>query len=137
MYQSMEPIKRKWTIVSLILIVPIGFLTKFYAGPLADWVNNSLGGVFYVIFWSLLFFLLIPKAGVFKISALVFVCTCCLEFLQLWHPTFLELIRSNFFGRTLLGTTFSRTDFIYYFIGFLISLLLLKYISGLEQVPDN
>ena len=130
----MKLTKRKWTIIFLLLIVPIGFLTKFYTGPLASWVNNSLGGLFYVIFWSLLFFLLIPKAGVFKISALVFVCTCCVEFLQLWHPAFLELIRSNFFGRTLLGTTFSRTDFIYYFLGFLISLLLLKYISGLELV---
>jgi hypothetical protein len=43
--------------------------------------------------------------------------TCLLEGLQLWHPPFLEWPRSYLIGQILLGTTFSWSDFPYYFIG--------------------
>jgi hypothetical protein len=42
---------RAWTDASLLVTVPVGVYTKFHQGPAADWVNNSLGGVFYEIFW--------------------------------------------------------------------------------------
>ena len=37
--------------------------------------------------------------------------------LQLWHPLFLEVIRSTFTGSTLIGTTFVWLDFTHYVIG--------------------
>jgi hypothetical protein len=46
----------------LLVTIPVGVYTKFYQGPAADWVNNSLGGVFYEIFWCLLVFLVVPNA---------------------------------------------------------------------------
>jgi hypothetical protein len=100
-----------------LAIVPLGFYTKFYSGPAADWVNDSLGGVFYEIFWCLVISLLFSKANPLAIALAVFVVTCTLEFLQLWHPPFLELIRRNFIGGTILGSSFSWSDFPYYFIG--------------------
>jgi hypothetical protein len=103
--------------VSLLFIVPIGFYSKFYRGPAASWVNDSLGGLFYEIFWCLVVFLLRPRWKPRWIAASVLGATCGLEFLQLWHPPFLELIRSHFLGRTIIGTTFDWTDFPYYFIG--------------------
>jgi hypothetical protein len=36
----------KATMVSLAVIVPVGFYSKFYRGPGAHWVNDSLDGVF-------------------------------------------------------------------------------------------
>ncbi|MGO9257281.1 MAG: DUF2809 domain-containing protein [Bryobacteraceae bacterium] len=103
--------------VSLIFIVPIGFYSKFYRGPAADWVNDSLGGFFYDIFWCLMVFLVRPHWKPRWIAAGVLGATCVLEFMQLWHPPFLELIRSHFLGRTIIGTTFDWMDFPYYFIG--------------------
>ena len=45
-------ISNRWpTIISIFGIVPIGFYSKFYRGSAAQWVNGSLGGVFYEIFW--------------------------------------------------------------------------------------
>jgi hypothetical protein len=35
----------------------------------------------------------------------------------LWHPPFLEVLRSNFIGRTILGSSFNWTDFPYYLVG--------------------
>ena len=116
---------RSSTIILLFIIIAFGFYTKFYSGPAASWVNNSLGGVFYEIFWCLLFFLFFQKAKPFKIAATVLAITCCLESLQLWHPGFLEVLRSNFIGRTILGTSFNWSDFIYYIIGSSIGYLLL------------
>lgn len=125
-------LKRKWTILAIIIIVPIGFLTKFYSGPVHTWVNNSLGGILYIIFWSLLLFFIIPDVKPIKITFYVFIGTCFLEFLQLWHPRILELIRSNFIGRTILGTSFSLLDLFHYVVGLVLSLILLKYLNRIE-----
>ena len=103
--------------VSLAVIVPVGFSSKFYRGPAAAWVNDSLGGFFYVLFWCLVVFLLMPRRRPASVAAAVLAATCTLEFLQLWHPPFLELLRSHFLGRTILGTTFDWMDFPYYFAG--------------------
>ncbi|OQX28389.1 MAG: hypothetical protein BWK80_00435 [Desulfobacteraceae bacterium IS3] len=109
--------KQIHTLISLAVIVPTGFYSKFYTGPAADWVNNSLGGVFYEIFWCLVIFLFSKRLKPLKIAVFVLVCTCGVEFLQLWHPGFLEFLRSFFIGRTILGTTFVWSDFPYYFLG--------------------
>lgn len=109
--------KQKWALILLLLITPLGFYTKFYSGPGASWVSDSLGGVFYEIFWCLLVYLFLVKSRAWVIAASVFIVTCFLEVLQLWHPEFLEIVRSYFIGRTVFRTSFNLYDFIYYFIG--------------------
>jgi hypothetical protein len=84
------------------------------------------------MFWSLVIFLVRPTLTPLKIGGLVLVLTCGLEFLQLWHPKFLESIRRYFIGRTLLGTTFAWMDFIHYFIGCLLSVGLLNHLNKIE-----
>ena len=121
--------KNGWILFSLIFIIPVGFYSKFYHGPAHKWVNDSLGGAFYEMFWCLLIFLFMKKTVPWKIVTAVFCTTCALEFLQLWHPPFLEHIRSNFIARTVIGTSFVPSDFFYYIIGSLMGwmwLLILK-----------
>lgn len=117
------------TLIFLLIIIPTGFATKFYSGPAASWVNDSLGGLFYEMFWCLLTFLFFQNAKPLVIPASVFFVTCGLEFNQLWHPEFLEVIRNNFIGRTILGTSFNWSDFIYYFIGSGVGYLLLIHLQ--------
>ena len=124
--------QQKWSLIILLIITPLGFYTKFYSGPAAQWVNNSLGGSLYEIFWCLLFFIIFPQVKPLIITASVFIVTCFLEVLQLWHPPFLELIRSSFIGRTILGTSFSWNDFIYYFIGSGVGYLILTRLNKLK-----
>jgi Protein of unknown function (DUF2809) len=125
--------KRIWTVILLLIITPLGFYTKFYSGPAAAWVNNSLGGVFYEIFWCLLVFLFFVNVKALVVATSVFIVTSFLEVLQLWHPEFLEFIRSYFIGRTLLGTSFNIYDFIYYFIGSGIGYLILTRLQKLDR----
>lgn len=104
-------------LVALLIVIPLGFATKFYHGPAEGWVNNSLGGVFYEIFWCLVIGLFWPRGNPLWIALTVFFATCLLEFLQLIHPPFLEYLRSFFIGRTILGNSFSPSDFLYYASG--------------------
>ena len=124
--------EKKWTVLSIVIIIPIGFLCKFYVGPASVWVSDSLGGIFYEIFWCLLIFLFFNKMKPIIIVSLVFVITCLLEFLQLFHPPFLEFFRSYFIGRTILGTSFTWLDIPYYFIGCLISYYWIKFLKKLN-----
>lgn len=107
----------KATVASIVVIVPVGFYSKYYRGPAAHWVNDSFAGVFYEIFWCLLFSLALPRTEPRKLAVGVLAGTCVIEFLQLWHPPFLEALRRTFIGVSILGTTFDWSDFPYYFAG--------------------
>ncbi len=109
---------RKYILFSLVIIIPLGFLLKFYEGMFQNWVQNSAAGMAYEIFWCLLFFYFFPaRRFIFRIAAGVFIGTSLLEFTQLLHPPLLEAVRSSFPGRTLFGTTFSYLDFPHYLAG--------------------
>ena len=99
------------------VIVPLGFYTKFYSGPAAGWVHNHLGGVCYEIFWCLPADWLFPRTAPGTIAVTVLFGTCALEFLQLWRPAFLQLLRGHFIGQAIWGDSFAWSDFPCYFIG--------------------
>ena len=104
-------------LVSLLIVIPVGFYSKFYNGTAYNWVNNSLGGVFYEIFWCLVLALFFKQLKPLNIALIVLSLTCILEFMQLWHPPLLELLRGNFIGVTILGNSFTWSDLPYYFVG--------------------
>ncbi len=102
----------------ILLVILLGFAMKFYRGPGASWTQNYGAAVFYEIFWILLTaFWIRPDRWGILIPLFVFTATSALEFLQLWHPFWLEEIRSHFIGRTLLGTDFDPWDFPHYALG--------------------
>ncbi len=121
-------------VVSLIIITPLGFLTKAYHGPAAHWVNDSLCGLFYVIFWCLVVFFFLPRTPPIKIALLVFFATDFIEILQLWHLPLLEYLRSYFLGRVVLGTTFAWSDFLYYALGAVLGLFWMRKMASLFSV---
>lgn len=126
-------LQRFLIIISLILITPLGFLSKFYHGTAQDWINNFSGDILYEIFWCLLLFLLMPsRKSVVQIPLGVLIITCILEISQLWKPPFLQAIRATFWGKIFLGTTFVWWDFPHYIVGCIISWLWLRQIWKLS-----
>jgi hypothetical protein len=109
---------RRRTLLSLLVVTPLGLLFKLYPGPGHRWFNNYGAGVLYVIFWCLVLFLIWPRQErATRIAAGVLAATCVLEVLQLWHPPLLEQVRATFPGRALLGTTFAWWDLPHYVLG--------------------
>lgn len=114
-------------IFSLLIVIPMGFLFKYYPGPAHEWFNDYGAAVFYEIFWCLFAFLFVRSgAAVKQIPIWVFVITIILEFLQLWHPPLLEALRATLIGKLLLGTTFAWWDFPHYVLGSVLGWLWLR-----------
>jgi len=114
----------------LLVVTPLGFAFKAYSGPGSGWFNYYGAGCLYEVFWILIAFLCFPsKRSVSRIPICVFLVTSILEFLQLWHPPFLEVIRSFYVGKALIGTTFVWWDFPHYVLGCVAGWLVIRRIS--------
>jgi hypothetical protein len=111
--------------VSLFLVALLGYWVRFDA-PVSAGLRDGLGGAAYVTFFALAIAFIKPARSAARIALFVLGATCVLEFLQLWHPLWLEKIRRTLAGRALLGTTFSWTDFPPYFAGALIGWILVR-----------
>lgn len=114
-------LQRRWVLLSLCIVTPLGLSCEFYRGLNMRWFQDYGAGVMYEIFWCLVAFFFQPrKQSIMKITLVVFVITCFVELSQLWHPWFLQQIRSTFLGNVLLGNTFAWLDFPHYLLGCLI-----------------
>jgi hypothetical protein len=114
---SLQCRRRIFSLIIIVIVTGLGVTTKFYTGPAAVWVNNSSGGVLYVIFWCQIIHFIWPLSSPFLVSPAVLIATCAIEFTQLSHLETLESIRKTFIGRTLIGNSFNPDDFIYYVAG--------------------
>ena len=117
---------RAKALVILVLLVPAGFGAKDYEGPGSELMNNSLAGSLYVVFWCVALFWVFPAINALVSVVSVFSITSAIEFLQFWKTPLLDSVRDTFWGKTLLGTTFSPNDFAYYLFGAVMGLLLLQ-----------
>jgi hypothetical protein len=111
-----EP-SRGFLIVCLVLATLFGFTSKHYGGPGGYWVRDHGAGILYEVFWILLVLAIRPRLSPARVAGAVLFATSMLEFLQLWHPPFLERIRATFLGQALIGSVFSWWDFPPYVIG--------------------
>jgi hypothetical protein len=129
---------RYWLLlVTLVAVVPLGFASKHYSGPAQSWVNNSLSGIFYELFWILVGAILLPRVKPWRIAAVVLMATCVLELLQLTDLAVLVYLRSFYLGRVLVGDTFVVSDLFYYIAGCAIGWLLLELIAARTQTEAH
>src|SRR3954468_23084206 len=125
------PRVRILTLLSLIAVVPIGLGLKFYRGPAESFINDWSSSLAYECFWMLAAFFVLPRrAAITPIAIGVFLATCVIEVMQLWHPPALEALRRTFVGRMVLGTTFDPWDFAAYAVGCAIGWMWLHLISN-------
>ncbi len=127
--------------IATLITIGLGLAAKRYAGPGHVWVNNwGPASVAYECMFILLAFIAIPRReAIVPIGLAVFLATCVVEFMQLWHPPRLDALRSTFLGRSILGTTFSWWDFPAYAVGCAVGVGLLGWLSrdGLAGASAN
>lgn len=108
-------------------LIPLGVFTKLYRGPAQAWVNDSAGGIIYVLFFCLFWGLFQSSRRAARlIPVTVLAITCALEFLQTWNHQLPGFFRHSLLMRTLLGNTFAWSDFPYYFLGAALGWLVLR-----------
>jgi Protein of unknown function (DUF2809) len=113
-------------------MVPLGLWLRFKA-PIAEAIRDASGSATYVVFWTLLAAFLWPRAKPFRLTMQVLLATCCIEFLQQWHPAWLERIRATLPGRLVLGTTFDWSDFPPYFCGGMLAWATLRLVGYITR----
>ncbi len=124
-------------LVSMIFIIPLGYVVRFSQELNPAWLRDVLGSVAYEIFWVLLFAFLLPRVSLLRVAIGVCAATCAIEFLQLWKPPFLQAARSTLPGRLVLGNTFIWADFPVYFLGSFLGWLLTRFIKSLFYHKRN
>ncbi len=130
--------RRPATLQSLAILVPLGLGLKYYPGPGHQWLNDSAAGIAYVVFWCLALFAIWPRrAAIVPIVFTVCAATAFLEYLQHVDPAWLRPARSTWLGRILLGTTFDRSDLLYYAIGGVIGWAWLTGLARLKGGTDG
>lgn len=72
-------------LLSLLVIIPLGYGARFYLSADQEWLRNLLGNVAYESFWILLVLWLFPQIAPFKAAVGVCLASFAIEFLQLWQ----------------------------------------------------
>lgn len=121
--------------LSLLLLVPLGIGTRFYAGPTHAQVPGHAGGVLYVTLWTVAVVLMAPHLSPGTAGGGVLFVTCGLEFLQPWHSLAFQTVRQMFTGHALVGSTFGWWDLLHYGLGALLGALLVWNIR--RTTPDE
>ncbi|XHX81040.1 MAG: DUF2809 domain-containing protein [Stenomitos frigidus ULC029] len=103
-------------LVSMSLVASLGYIIRFAQTPTFAWLNDALGSIAYEIFWILLIAFFTPRTFLQAIAVSECLTTCGIEWLQLWHPPFLEAARATLAGELVLGNTFNWLDFPSYMI---------------------
>ena len=97
-----------------------------FHSPLPALLRDASGGALYVVAWALVFAILRKRSKPQSLAICAFLITCAIEFLQAWHPAWLQAIRRTLPGRLILGTTFNWWDFAAYMVGAWMALAILK-----------
>ena len=133
--------RRALILLCLLIITPIGLLSKAYTGIGQEWVQDYSGDVLYEIFWCLVAFWFVSstkdlnrlRSITIKIALWVFIITCAIEVSQLWFHLVPVAIRSSFVWRMLLGSGFAWWDFPHYALGSIIGWWLIYRIGSFSR----
>ncbi|WP_246141517.1 DUF2809 domain-containing protein [Hyella patelloides] len=116
----------------MLVIVPLGLLSKAYTGIGQSWVNDYSGDILYEILWCLVFFWFFPsKKAVVTIPIWVFIVTSIIEVSQLFFDRVPVTLRETIIWKLLLGSAFVWWDFPHYALGSFLGWLLLDRIYQL------
>lgn len=119
----------RWRCIGgLIVVLPLGLATKFYPGSGAfyEWARDFGGDALYQVALMLVALLVQPRWPVRLVAWVSFAYSCVIEISQIFTAPWLAQIRATIFGRLILGSTFSWTDFAYFALGSSVGYVVLR-----------
>ncbi len=104
-------------LVSMIVIIPIGYGGRFYLSPELEGLRNWIGNLAYECFWVLFVIFFLPQISPLRAAIAVCLASFAIEVSQLWQPNWLQALRATLLGRLVLGNSFYWADFPQYVAG--------------------
>ena len=128
---------RAYKVILMVLVFITALYTKSYRGEHELLIHNQVGGIFYVMFGTLLFSILLPRARYWLPVVLALGITSLLEVVQWFQiPFMVELTRHKVFAY-IFGLSFNPVDFLYYLAGAALSLLVLWAIHATPKLHQS
>ena len=119
-----EIMKKGFPFVVIVLSAILGIGSRKYGNYLPNFMAEYTGDTMWALAFYALFRMLFSRKRNWEIALLTFDFSCLIELSQLWHPFWLEKIRSTIIGGLLLGFGFRYTDLFCYFAGCLLGFLI-------------
>jgi hypothetical protein len=111
--------------VLMVLVFITAIYSRSYTGEFQGIINSQMGGVFYVLFTTLLISIVLPRLSIISKPVLAFGFSCFLEGIQWFRfPFMVKLTEIKFFAY-MFGNSFNAKDFAGYAFGALLGLLVL------------
>ncbi len=99
------------------LVVAAGLLWRSRLLPLSSFIAKYGGDALWALVVFLGFGLLLRRASTWRVALIAVCFAFSIEFLQLYHADWIDLIRSSRIGHLVLGSTFNGPDLIAYGVG--------------------
>ncbi len=123
MQRNPLPRRRPWYAILIALVVTAGVLWRSPLLPL-PWFAAKYGGD---ALWALMVFFgfgfLLPRASTRQLAVGSLCFAWAVEFSQLYHAPWIDMIRSTLAGRLVLGATFNWPDLPAYAVGIAVGVL--------------
>jgi hypothetical protein len=125
--------ERLWLLAGIAVVIPTGLAVKYCVpDAVGDWCRLYGAAILYEICCAMALRLLLHRLSPALCGTVVFLGTCALELLQLWHQPALDALRHTFLGAAMLGQSFDPWDFLYYAIGSALAVPILMALRGPE-----
>jgi len=99
------------------LVIGTGLLWRSGLFPLPNFITKYGGDALWAMVVFLCFGLCFPRCSTVQIALAAAGFAWAVEFMQLYHADWIDVVRSTRFGRLVLGTTFNSPDLVAYIIG--------------------
>ena len=110
----------------LALLIAVGLATRSHPHWFPRFVALYGGDTLWTAFFVVLFSLFAPAARPKSLALAAFAFSVLIELSQLWHPAWLNRLRSTRPGALLLGNAFTWSDFACYAAGALMGYFLVR-----------
>lgn len=98
-------------------VIAVGFVWRSGLIPLPCWLSNHGGDALWALMVFVVMGFLLPRSSTWVVAVLALLVAWSVEFSQLYHAPWMEMIRASLPGRLMFGTTFLWLDLPAYAVG--------------------
>ncbi|MDD4676485.1 MAG: DUF2809 domain-containing protein [Candidatus Cloacimonetes bacterium] len=120
--------KKAVPLLVIILSSFLGIASRKFGYILLPFLAKYTGDTMWTLAFCALFRMLFTRQRNWEIAIIAFDFSCLIELSQLWHPVWLDRIRSTVFGGLLFGFGFRYIDLFCYAAGCVLGLFIFSLI---------